>query len=79
VPECGRRAGFTRRTVATAWQQPVLFHAVDDHDAALTADQMARDRPAPSQITGVQLDQLWLCRAKRCDTPDLDPSRGGQR
>jgi hypothetical protein len=30
-----------RRTVATAWQQTTLLHAVDDHGGTRTANQMA--------------------------------------
>src|SRR5258707_2542066 len=34
----GRRADSIRRTVATAWQQTVLLHAVDDDSGAQTAN-----------------------------------------
>jgi hypothetical protein len=38
---CAARASSERRTVATAWQQTVLLHAVDDHGVAGTANQSA--------------------------------------
>jgi hypothetical protein len=65
--------------VATAWQQTILLHAVDDHQVARTANRIAHDRPAPSRITAVQLRQVWLCRAKSKIVVRAEPAQNRTR